>query len=194
MSLRLAANQSQKHSFPCADFTLFSELAREFNMSPASDDEIEQSLRLATDLIGAQLTPPPVLKALQRAFPASVMVYVEDGAVTGVYAFLLVRPEKMDAIWRGTLDALNLDLELSCREGDRIGGGYSLGFAGCTDAGRRAVVGCSQEMARRVLAGGAPTFSRAATAVGRHIVVEKMGYRPLPEAPDIYWMSPEAAA
>lgn len=192
MSLRLAANQSPDQLLPNAELTLFAQVAQKLDLFPATDNEIEIGLRFATESIGGKLTPASSLQALQRIFP-SVVVYREEGRVTGIFAYMLIRPQAMDAVWRGQLDVFDLDLSMCAGVGEPIGGAYSLGFAGLTKAAGKAVVACANDVVQGPLA-RVPTFTRAATPVGRHIVVDKLGYSPLAGAPDIFWLPPAAGS
>lgn len=174
---------------PRADFVAIWQVARRFDLLPAVDDEIEQAQRLASDLIGAKLTAAADLQALQRVFPASVLVFRESGEVTGVFAFMLLRPAAVAAVREERLDPLELDLDLCARQGEAIGGAYSLGFAGTTKPAGRAVVETACAIARDVL-WQVPTFTRAVTDIGRHIVVDKLGYRPVRPGAELYCIEP----
>jgi hypothetical protein len=149
----------------------------EIGLAPPTHGELAEARVLAARLMGHEVASLETFLAAMAVQPTAVLVFKEEGRVTGVVAQILVNRRAVDQIVAGRLDALNLDPALLTMEGRRPVASYYWGVAASTKAAGRAT-----------LAGGdavtAPfptltAFCRAVTGAGRHVAITRYGYRPL---------------
>ncbi len=78
-------------------------VALEAGMVPAAEDEIAVARQLAADLMQHDVVSIGTLQAVRAIQPAAMLVYKEDGRVTGVFGQLVLRPDRHPADLRGRL-------------------------------------------------------------------------------------------
>lgn len=171
-------------------------VAAEFGLKLAQEEEIRAAREIASRLISPNITSSGVFIAVQAITRASIFVYTEGRAISGMLGFFSMRPAGLRAIQAGTFDAINLDLDLVARPGEIPAACYGWGFAGTTDVGRGAAVKASVALRQRLF-WKVPVFTRAATADGVRVIQGKMGYQVYSVAdPSLVWLpaSPTAPA
>ena len=152
-------------------------VALEAGMVPADEDEIAVARQLAADLMQHEVVSIGTLQAVRAIQPAAMLVYKEDGKVTGVFGQLVLRPSAIRRIFEGDFDALDVDTEYLSRAGEIAGLGYAWGLAASTKRGAAAVIQHGQ-LVRSRLFPDLTIFTRAVTPVGRHIALNRYRYQP----------------
>jgi hypothetical protein len=143
--------------------------------------------------LGDQVAPISAFRGVQQSFPAAVLGFVEDGAVTGVLSAFPLNAAGLRHIEQGAFDAFNLDLALVARPGERPSAYYGWGFAARTKDAGRAVVKASVEIQRR-LYWATPCFARAVSADGVRALTS-IGFRRYGDADaSLLWMAPALAS
>jgi hypothetical protein len=145
---------------------------------PPSADELAEARELAERLMGHEVASLDTYRAVMAIQPASVLVFKEDGRVTGVTASLFLRRRAVDVIVRGRFNALTPDVDLLAREGEHPAAAYGWGVAVATRPASKAILGGGVAM-KDVLFPTLTAFARAVTGAGRHICLTRYGYRPL---------------
>ena len=153
-------------------------IGREFGMTPPTEAELPEARALASKLMDHEVVSIETLIAVQNIQPASSLVFREDGRITGVSGQLMLTPKAFQVMLAGEFDAVDIDTRLLAREGELVSLGYGWGIAGSTKEAATAVSWVGRTMRLRLyphIAG----FTRAVTAVGRHIALTRYGYQPL---------------
>ncbi len=169
-------------------------VAAEFGLKLAIDSEIRDARAITAKLISDSIASPEVFSAVQAITHASVFVYLEGRAVTGMLGLFLIRPSGLRAIESGTFDGINPDLDMVTRPGEMPAACYGWGFAGTTNVGGGAAVKAAVALRNRLF-WRIPVFTRTATADGVRVITGKMGYEVYSESdPSLVWMRPAAEA
>jgi hypothetical protein len=152
-------------------------VALEAGMVPADEDEIAVARQLAADLMHHDVVSIGTLQAVRAIQPAAMLVYKEDGKVTGVFGQLVLRPSAIRRIFEGDFDALDVDTEYLSRAGEIAGLGYAWGLAASTKRAAAALI-LHGQLVRARLFPDLTIFTRAVTPVGRHIALNRYRYQP----------------
>lgn len=152
-------------------------VALEAGMVPAAEDEIAVARQLAADLMQHDVVSIGTLQAVRAIQPAAMLVYKEDGRVTGVFGQLVLRPSAIRRIFEGDFDALDVDTEYLSRAGEIAGLGYAWGLAASTKRAAAALI-LHGQLVRARLFPDLTIFTRAVTPVGRHIALNRYRYQP----------------
>lgn len=169
-------------------------VAAEFGLKLATDDEIAAAREITAQLISDGIASAGVFGAVQKITHASVFVYLEGRAVTGMLGLFLLRAAGLRAIEAGAFNGVNPDLDLVARPGEMPAACYGWGFAGTTDVGRGAAVKAAVAM-RNKLFWRIPVFTRTATPDGVRVITGRMGYQVFtPNDPTLVWLPPSPEA
>jgi hypothetical protein len=169
-------------------------VAAEYGLKLADPGEIRAGREIAARLISEGIASAETFIAVQAITRASVFVYLEGRAVTGMLGLFLLRPAGLAAIDAGSFDAVNPDLTLVTRPGEMPAACYGWGFAGATNTGGGAAVKAAVAL-RNQLFWRIPVFTRTATADGVRVILGKMGYQKYREDdPTLVWLPPSEKA
>ncbi|MGQ0533767.1 MAG: hypothetical protein ACT4OF_13910 [Caulobacteraceae bacterium] len=169
-------------------------VAAEFGLKLADDAEIREGRSITARLISDAIASPEVFSRVQAITRASVFVYREGRAVTGMLGLFLLRPAGLRAIEAGDFDAVNPDYDLIARPGEFPAACYGWGFAGTTNLGGGAAVKAAVALRDRLF-WRIPVITRTATEDGVRVILGKMGYQKYSDSdPTLVWMPPSAEA
>jgi hypothetical protein len=154
------------------------EIARAADMSAPVGDEVSEARQLACTLMQHEVVSVQTLLAVQKIQPAAALIFKEEGQITGVSGQLLLRQSAVRPLLAGEFDAVDIDLDYLCRDGDLVALGFGWGIAASTKPAGVAV-GTVGGKIRRGLFPCLATFTRAVTPVGRHVALTRYGYLPL---------------
>lgn len=146
-----------------------------FDLTMASSDEIRTGRSLAARLISADLTSADQLAAVQNITGASLFVYKEHGAVTGVLGFFGMRTAGVSALDAGRFDARQFDLECVTPPSEAPAGIYAFGVAAATKAAGSAVIRASAAI-QEALYWALPIYTRVATEDGARVLLGGLGF------------------
>jgi len=167
-----------------------------FALRPARADETPAARGLAARLIGEGIVSARDLERVHRASGgASLFLAHEEGALTGVLAFVLLGRAGLQAVRDGSFDALApADAHLA-RPGQPASAFYGWGVAATTKASARRLIDGSRAIMDGVL-GHLPKFARPTTEAGHRLMRERLGFVDLPASRGLVWQPPvqEAAA
>jgi len=152
-------------------------VGRQAGVSPPTPEEIPAARSLAAELMDHEVVSEATLKAVLAVQPASLMIYREGDEVTAVYGQLLLNRLAVDAIFADTFDALEVDVAHLALHGETPALGYAWGLAARNKKAAAAIL-----MNGRLIRGLFPdltVFTRTVTPIGRHIAVNRHGYKPL---------------
>ena len=152
-------------------------VALEAGMVPADEDEIAVARQLAADLMQHDVVSIGTLQAVRAIQRAAMLVYKEDGRVTGVFGQLVLRPSAIRRIFEGDFDALDVDTDYLSRAGEIAGLGYAWGLAASTKRAAASLI-LHGQLVRARLFPDLTIFTRAVTPVGRHIALNRYRYQP----------------
>jgi hypothetical protein len=152
-------------------------VALEAGMAPPTEREIPVARQLAADLMKHDVVSLETLLAVRAIQPAAMLVFREEGRVTGVFGQLLLRPAAVRPIFEGRFDALDVDIDYLSRAGELAALGYAWGLAASTKRGAAAVI-LHGQLVRGRLFPDLTIFTRAVTPVGRHIALNRYKYTP----------------
>jgi hypothetical protein len=153
-------------------------IGREFDMRPPAGEEVEEACELATRLMAHKVVSSEKVREVQLVQPAATLVFKEDGRVTGLSGQLMMRENAIRPLFDGRFDAVDIDVEFLCCDGELIALGYGWGIAASTKTAGRAIAAFGQSIKARVY-DEIPTLTRAVTPVGRHVAQTRYGYVPL---------------
>jgi hypothetical protein len=153
-------------------------VGREAGLSPPTSEDIPVARALASKLMDHEVVSEATLLAVLAIQPASLLVFREEGDVTGVYGQLLLGESAVRAIFSGTFDALEVDIGHLSRAGETPALGYVWGLAASTKKGGAAILSYGR-LVRPRLFPNLTVFTRAVTPIGRHIALNRYGYQPL---------------
>lgn len=168
----------------CSDPRMINAVAAYCGVSLAGPEDIVHARALCAATISDDVVSVETLQAVQNITGASVFVAREQGVVTGMTAFFLVRAEGMRALDEGRFDAVNIDLDMVCRPREKPAGGYAWGFAGSTDRGAGRAVKSSLAV-RETLFWALPGYARAATNDGARLIFGSLGFKPVDGDPSL---------
>ncbi len=154
----------------------------EAGLTPPTAEEIPLARGLASKLMEHEVVSEATLQAVLAIQPASLMIFREGSEVTAVYGQLLLGVSAVRAIFAGTFDALDVDTDHLSRAGETPALGYAWGLAASTKKGAAAIL-LNGRLVRARLFPELTIFTRTVTPIGRHIALNRYGYKPL-RSPD----------
>ena len=166
-----------------------------FQVRPPGPGEVAHARELAAQLIGEGIVAAGELDRVQHLTGRTALfVTEEEGALTGVLAFMLLGREGLRGVHKGTFDACAPSALHLARPGENIFAFYGWGVAATTKASARRVV----DAARAVMAGAVgplPKFARPTTEAGHRLMRERLGFVDLPGCDSgLVWQAPLEAA
>lgn len=154
------------------------EAAATVGFSPAVAADLPAARVVAAELMEHQVASEATLLGVLSRQPASTLVYRDAGAVSGMVATLLLRPEAEPVLRAGEFDGLTPPDALLAWGADPVAFYYLWGIAGATKMASSAVMELSHLFRYDVLA-ELTAYAVAATPVGRHVGVTKLGFEPV---------------
>ena len=131
------------------------------------------------------------IAGLDRLFaPLKLSAVGGHGAeMRGYSGMLPMARHAMPYLWMGQFNALDPDLDLLARPGERVAAWWFWGIATVDhDAARQMIHGL---LAVRPFTNGLPTFAKSATPAGRKIAAERMNFHPMRFPDDeLMWAPP----
>ncbi|MEO6341406.1 MAG: hypothetical protein ABIO39_15290 [Caulobacteraceae bacterium] len=141
-------------------------------------------------LIGEWIASVETIVAVSRHNPQCLLVYREDGRVTGVVSFLLLRPAGLLSIATDTFDGVAPDIDMLTSPEETPLAGYGWALAAKTRKAAAAVL-AGLGRVRTDLYPGIPFFARAATNDGRRVLCGRLRYLPFPRSnTGLLWSPP----
>jgi len=151
--------------------------------------EIPQARVVTAQLMGHDVAVAETILAILAIQPASTLVFREAGAVTGVVATLLLKPTAEADLRAGAFSGLRPADAFLARPSDPVTIYYLWGIAGATKTASSAVMELSRRYRYQVLA-DLTAYAVAATPVGRHVGVTKLGFEAVRYPTDDLLVSP----
>jgi hypothetical protein len=151
-----------------------------------------EASEFAANLIGGKGASAEILARVHERTGASVFLAFEEGRLTGVWASVLLSEAGVRACHADEFDSLEPELRhVSVRE-DEPAGHYAWGIAGSTRESAKRVVGAADALYWTVLP-HLPFFTRPATPAGVRLVVERLGFKPVPGSKTrLVWQPPRS--
>lgn len=168
----------------CSDPRMINAVAAYCGVALAGPEDIAHARAMAAQRISDAIVTEATLQAVQDITGASVFVARENGKVTGMTAFFLLRSEGMRALDEGRFDTINVNLDHVCRPRETPAGGYAWGFVGITDRGAGRAVKASLAV-RETLFWALPGYTKAATDDGARLIFGSLGFRPVVNNPTL---------
>ena len=165
------------------------EMVTELGFVLPTEEEVEISREIAARMIHPNIAQAEQFMRVERHSGVGMLVYKEQGHVTGMMAMIMLNRHGHDAIRQGTFDPIEPDLDHLCKSNDPLVAGYGWGFAATTKLSGRSVVGAFDHV-RRKLFSTIPIYTRAATEDGERIVKGFLGYEDVPWEDDsgLIWL------
>jgi hypothetical protein len=181
-------------------FDLGSRLRRdlaEFQVRPARRSEVSSIHGFAAQLIGEDIVTAADLERVHDLTGEDgLFVTEEDGAITGVLAFVLLNVRGLRAVLNGDFDALSPAAGHVASATAPACAFYGWGVAATTKTSARRVV----DGAQAIMAGSMahlPKFAHPTTEAGHRLMRERLGFVDLPDCKQgLVWRAPldQAAA
>ena len=141
-------------------------------------------------LIGDWIANIETIVEVSRRNPLSLLVYRENGKVTGVVCYLMLRPAGLLAIATDKFNGVNPDLDMIAGTGEVPLAGYGWALAAKSRKAAAAVL-VGLEKVRSELYPNIPFFARAATNDGRRVLCGRLRYLPFPRSnTGLLWSPP----
>jgi len=147
---------------------------------------------MAARLIGPTLADLETVHAAQDRTRTTCFAFVEDGELTGLFAFLLANDRGLEALMSDAFDPLSPDMELLAAPDQRPAAYYGWALAGTTPAARLTVISAANHLRHHTLR-YAPCFCHVATEAGRRAVTGKLGYSLVPGSISGLYRAPAVA-
>jgi len=141
-------------------------------------------------LIGEGISSLETITAIYNRNPLCFLVYREDGKVTGVVAYLMLRPAGLLAIATDKFDGVTPDVQLIAGPDETPLAGYGWALAAKSRKAAAAVLN-GLDKVRTELHPAIPFFARAATPDGRRVLCGRLRYLPFPRSnTGLLWSAP----
>jgi hypothetical protein len=154
------------------------ELGAELRFTPPEGDEVDAARIVAAKLMDHEVVEAESVLSILAIQPASTLVYREQGEVTGVVATLLLRPAAEPAIVAGRFDGIAPFEPYLARGRDHPSACYYWGIAGATKDASAAAMEFFRRIRFDVLA-DLTAYVLAATPIGRHVAIKRLGLSPI---------------
>lgn len=166
---------------------LAARLARDlapFEVTPSAPGDAAAARAFAAQLIGEGIVTAADLDRVHRlSGGAALFVTREDGALSGVLAFVLLNAAGLQAVRDGAFNALSPSADHVAGPREAARAFYGWGVAATTKTSARRVV----DGARAIMAGAVghlPKFARPTTEAGHRLMRERLGFVDLPGSND----------
>jgi len=151
--------------------------------------ELPQARVVTAQLMGHDVASAETILSILAIQPASTLVFREAGAVTGVVATLLLKQAAEPDLRAGAFSGLRPSDDFLASSSDPVTIYYLWGIAGATKTASSAVMDLSHRYRYQVLA-DLTAYAVAATPVGRHVGVTKLGFEAVRYPTDDLLVSP----
>jgi hypothetical protein len=159
-------------------------------MSVARPRDIPEAREFAAALIGGENASPGVLARVHRRTGAAIFLAHEDGALTGVWANVLLTEAGVAACHADRFDALDPHPDHVTERGRAPAGSYAWAVAASTRDSRKRVVAAGEAIYQGPLA-HLPYFTRPATPAGVRLVIERFNFLAVAGSTSgLCWMPP----
>jgi hypothetical protein len=166
-----------------------------FDVWPVEAGETMEARQFAAGLIGRGIVSALDLERVHRQSGGlALFVAREEGALSGVLAFVLLNAAGLRAVQAESFDALAPAPWHLARPGERAEGFYGWGVAATTKPSARRVVGAAHAVMHGPLS-HLPKYARPTTEAGRRLMCERLGFGDLPGSrTGLVWQAPLEAA
>jgi hypothetical protein len=163
----------------------------EFAVSPAQPSEVGEARALAMRLIGGEMATTETIAQVHERTGAGLFVIRQQGALTGLLAFLLLNEQGRAALLKGNLDTLAPSPGHLAADGEEAAGVYSWAIAAANHGAAQSLVRGHERM-RHIAAPHLPFYLRPVTPQGRRLAVVRLGFKPLPGSKaGLFWSEPK---
>jgi len=167
--------------------------AHSLGFRTATAEDLPAARVVAAKLMDHQVASEATLLRVLSSQPASTLICRDEGRVAGIVATLLLKREAEPQLRAGAFDGLEPPAALLASGADPVGFYYVWGIAGSTKTASSAVMELSRRFRYGVLADVA-AYAVAATPVGRHVGVTKLGFEAVRYLGDDLLVSPPQLA
>ena len=162
----------------------------ELGLDLPREGELAAGRAIMAALIGEGISTIDTIMGVHERNPLHVLVYREDQKVTGVLAFLLLRPAGLLSIVTDRFDGVAPDLDLIAGPDETPLAGYGWGLAAKTRKAAAAVL-VGMDKIRNEIYPVIPFFARVATPDGRRVACGRLRYVPFPRSSNgLLWNPP----
>lgn len=156
---------------------------------PRGREDYEAIVELTDRLIGGTTATLEAMQACHEHTRQTFLCMGHGAEMRGYSGMLPMARHAMPYLWMGQFNALDPDLDLLARPGERVAAWWFWGIATVDhDAARQMIHGL---LAVRPFTNGLPTFARSATPAGRKIAAERMNFHPMRFPDDeLMWAPP----
>ncbi|WP_304175484.1 hypothetical protein [Phenylobacterium aquaticum] len=151
---------------------------RRLGFSLATDPEIEAGRAAAVQLVGEAIATADTLRRVQARTGCACFVARADEGFSAAVSAIPLTPLALPDLAKGQFDALAPLDALVARPGDPVAAIYIWGAAGLSWRGRMLAVAAAQALVCEVHP-TLPSYARAATSEGEHILQHRLGARPV---------------
>ena len=161
-----------------------------FGLRAARAHEVAPAHALARALIGEGIVAAEDLGRVHARTGAGLFVALEDGALTGVLAFVLLNAAGHAAVLTETFDALSpAEAHIAGRD-QPASGFYGWGVAATTRTSAHQLIEGSRAMGRSSV-GHLPYYARPTTPKGERLMRERLGFIDVPGSTSgLVWAPP----
>ena len=157
---------------------------------PAEPRELVEAHAFAARLIGGKIASAHALGRVHVRTGSGLFVYRENGELTGVVALVLLSERGLKAVCADDFDALEPAVGHVARRDHEPAGVYAWGIAASNHPAAKRMMDALGIMVRDSIPHLA-FFGRVATEAGRRLVVERIGFKPVPgSTSDLLWIEP----
>lgn len=166
--------------------------AANLGFAPAVADDLPPARVIAAKLMAHQVASEATLLSIMSLQPASTLIFRDGGEVAGMVSTLLLRPEAEADLKAGAFDGLTPSEALLAGSGDPVAFYYLWGLAGDTKTASGAAMELSRQLRYEALA-DLTCYAVAATPIGRHVGITRLGMAPVRHPDDNLLVSPPQA-
>ena len=163
-----------------------------FDLRAAAPELIVEARDFAAELIGGKIATVQTLAWVHERTGAALFLAREEGRLTGVWATVLLSEAGVRACHADDFDGLEPDRRHVAKKSEDPAGHYAWGIAGSTRESAKRVVAAADALYWSVLP-HLPFFTRPTTPAGVRVVVERLGFGPVPGSQTgLVWMGPRS--
>jgi hypothetical protein len=163
--------------------------AANLGFATAIADDLPAARVIAAKLMAHQVASEATLLSILALQPASTLIFRDGGEVAGMVATLLLRPDAAADLKTGAFDGLTPSEALLARGDDPVAFYYLWGLAGATKTASAAAMELSRLFRYEALA-DLTCYAVAATPIGRHVGITRLGMTPVRHPDDNLLVSP----
>jgi hypothetical protein len=156
----------------------------------AREEDLPAARAVMVSLIGDTIATAETILAVHRRNPKSIIVFRENGEITGTTSFLLLRAAGLLSIATDKFNGLAPDMDLIAGLDETPIAAYGWGIAAKTRRAAAAVL-VGIDRVRNDLYPNIPFFARTLTADGQRVVCGRLRYLPFPRSKTgLLWSAP----